>query len=456
MKTSLSILLSLLLLILLISCFPKTSRQKTNTVKIPAWAEAFPFYEVYIRDFTPEGTFKAFESKLAELKELGISNTWLMPIHPIGLIGRKGSLGCPYSVQNYFAVNPEYGSMADFDDLITAAHSLDMKVIIDMVLNHCSNDYIEMPHYPDWFAQDSLGHFTREVADWSDVTDWNFANPQTSVYLDSVLTFWVKEHKIDGFRCDVAGMIPDEFWRNTIPKMQKINPDLYMLAEWETPNMYEVGFHSTYDWTLYHTMNAYLTGKTTIDDLWQAITRIDTLYSSGAMPLRFIENHDQQRALKVFGEQDYRLYAALIFTLPGIPLLYNGQEAGDTTKPSLFEKETLNWSASNGEIRKFYQKLLSLRNSEDILRQGILSRIDLHGDSLLAYTRILDGKSILTLLNFSTQEQYLKLPDTVFKNTYTWNVLYASPAPENDIIDTQQTLLLPPKSFFILKSLEGK
>jgi len=456
MKTPLIIALLLILLLILTCCLKKDARQKADSIKLPEWADGYPLYEVYIRDFTPEGTFKALEAKLPELKEYGISNIWLMPIHPIGEIGRKGSLGCPYSVKDYFAVNPEYGSMEDFDEMIAAAHKLEMKVIIDMVMNHCSNDYVEMPHHPEWFAQDSAGRFTREVADWSDVTDWNFDNPQTSVYLDSVLTFWVRDHKLDGFRCDVAGMIPDQFWQNTIPKLQKINPEIYMLAEWETPNMYTVGFHSTYDWTLYHTMKAHLEGKANIDELWNAVTRIDTVYPAGAMPLRFIENHDQERAVKVFGEEDFQLYGVLIFTLPGIPLLYNGQEAGDTLKPSLFEKETIEWNDKIPGIRQFYQKLAGLRNSEEILRKGNLSRVDIPGEDVLGYLRTLDKKSVLTLMNFSDEEQYLKLPDDIFIKTYTWNVLFASPSSENKTIDTQQTIVMPPKSSYILKSFEGK
>ena len=433
-------------------CAPNTD--KTGIVKnsVPAWMDGYPLYEVYVRDITPEGTFSALEQRLPELNSFGINNLWLMPIHPIGEKGRKGTAGCPYSVRDYFEVGEEYGTMEDFDNLVKAAHNLGMKVILDMVINHCANDHVEMQNHPEWYAQDSTGNFTREVADWWDVTDWNFENPETVTYLDSMLTFWVKEHDVDGFRCDVAGMVPDEFWAKVIPNLKKIKPYLYMLAEWESPNMYNAGFHSTYDWHLYHTVKSHKEGKTIVADLWKAVSRIDSLFPPQAMPLRFVENHDQLRSRSVFGEE-YYLYAGMVFTLPGIPLLYNGQEAGETHKPSLFEKEPINWKAADGELYEFYRRMTFLRNNEEILRKGSLEKVSVGGEDILAYLRILDKKHIIIIINFGASEDYLMLPAEVFNRVHEWEELFSKPPLAIEKMGTQQTITMPPKSILIMKQI---
>ena len=443
--------LTVFMSILIIGCAGDKTIETEFSIKAPEWIDGYSLYEVYVRSVTPEGTFAALENKLPELKEYGLNNIWLMPVHPIGVAGRKGSLGCPYSIKDYFAVNPEYGTMDDFDSMVEKAHELGMKVMLDMVLNHCANDHIEMENHPEWYAQDSTGAFTREVADWWDVTDWDLSNPEAQAYLDSVLVYWVKEHHIDGFRCDVAGMVPDVFWKRVIPKLLKVNPEVYMLAEWETAGMYEAGFHSTYDWTLYHRMNTHHNGEITLNELWTVIKRIETEYPPGAMPLRFVENHDQERSTSVLGEQDYRLYAAMVFTLPGIPLLYNGQETGAEHRPSLFEKETIDWANMGGEVWNFYASMLKMRNESAVLRRGEIERVELGSNKTLGYIRELNDNNILVLINFSDDEEYLKLPGEVFNEAAIWDVLYSSPPYEENKVDSQGTIALPGKGVLILQ-----
>jgi len=402
----------------ILSGFISGSAQE-NTV--PAWAEGYPFYEVYIRDISPEGTFIAFEARLPQLKADGIANLWLMPIHPIGEKGRKGSLGCPYSARDYFQVNPEYGTEADFKSLVIAVHSLGMRIIIDMVANHCANDYVEMENHPDWFAQDSAGNFTREAADWSDVTDWNFDNPGAVDYLERAMVYWVKEFAIDGYRCDVAGMVPDSFWQRVIPQLKAVKPDIFMLAEWESPQIHLDGFNATYDWNLYHRMILQHEKDLPVDTLWQAIEWREIDYPQEAVSLKFVENHDQERAYSVFGE-DFRVEAALIFTLPGIPLIYNGQEYGAVEKPSLFEKETITNNDSTN-IHSYYKQLLAFRNNAqaEVFRTGNIERIDIYGsDNVLAFTRNLQNKTALVILNLSAESRPIKLADNFYHKTQSW------------------------------------
>lgn len=375
---------------------------------IPGWADGYPLYEVYIRSATAEGTFAAFERTLPVLRKDGIPNLWLMPIHPIGVKGRKGSLGCPYSTRDYFKVNPEYGTEEDFRLLVDSAHKQGMRVIIDMVANHCANDYVEMNSHPDWFAQDSEGNFTREVADWSDVTDWNFDNPGAVEYLEKAMVYWVKEFDIDGYRCDVAGMVPDSFWNGVIPKLKAVKPEVFMLAEWESVNVHKAGFHATYDWNLYHRMVLQHEMNLPVDTLWQAIEWREKDYPQGAESLKFIENHDQERAYSVFGD-DYKPYAALIFTLPGIPLIYNGQEIGAVDKPSLFEREPIKWAVVDCETNEYYRKLLKLRNDNEVLRKGDLKRIETNSPMALAFTRTTNQETILVVINFSDKPEKVKL-----------------------------------------------
>ncbi len=385
-----------------------------GTVAAEAWYAGAPLYEVYIRSATPEGTFEAFRRDLQRIEDLGVRNLWLMPIFPTGVEGRKGSAGSPYSVRDYFAVNPEFGTEEEFRALVDEAHRRGMRVILDMVINHASNDNVEMERHPGWFLRDSTGAFSREVADWSDVTDWRNEDPEVADYLARVLLYWVREFGVDGYRCDVAGMVPDAFWLSAIPRLKEARPDLFMLAEWQDPKMIADGFDADYDWDLYHRMVEYRKGETLLGKVWSTVRRRRESYPPGALALRFIENHDQQRAAEVFGVPGYRPYAALIFTLPGIPLLYVGQEIGATHRPSLFEKEPVDWSAADSSVYRTYTGLIRLRAAHPALRGGDLSRVMAKPpESVLSFRRTGREEEVLVLLNFGGKAVEAALPDSV-------------------------------------------
>ena len=445
----------IILTIVLPGCQNKKHTADKSAGNVPTWINGYPLYEIYVRSFSEEGTFKGLEKRLPELKEYGIKNIWLMPIHPIGQKGKKGSLGCPYSVRDYFDVNSECGTKADFKSLVETVHKLDMKIIIDMVANHCANDYVEMINHPDWFSQDSSGTFTREVADWSDVTDWNFDNPEVNDYLEKAMLYWIEEYDIDGYRCDVAGMVPDDFWKIVIPKLRNAKKDIFMLAEWEDPRMYTDGFNSDYDWNLYHRMVLHNEGDISVDSLWEAVEwRLRSFPSSG-LPLRFVENHDQERTMAVFGKDDYYLYAALVLTLPGIPLLYNGQETGEAHKPSLFEKEPILWKNAGESVKAFYKDILRIRDQEKMLREGEVKRIFVSDDErVLSFIRSIDRMNEVIVLNFSDESVSGKLPPDLAAESMLWDEVYSYPVSgdEKTEYDMQQIFTVAAKGFRIFKS----
>lgn len=337
----------------------------------PDWARYGTIYEVYPRCFTHQSTFRALENRLPLLKDLGIDIIWLMPIFPIGKKGRKGKLGCPYSIRDYLNINPEYGTKQDFKHLVHEIHKHRMRIIIDMVANHSSNDHVAMVEHPEWFAHDEKGHFTRRIADWSDVTDLNYNDPELRKYMKEVILHWVRECNIDGYRCDVAGMVPDDFWMEVRQELDKIQQDIFLLAEWEDPQMHLFSFDATYDWILYYKYLEVYEDQVSPEEIIDLLIERHQEFPKKALRLRFIENHDKQRAAAVFGPQFFRPLTIFIFTIDGLPLIYNGQEIGEKDYLSLFEKGKINWNRSQGEeIYNFYKFLISLRKQNPILIDG--------------------------------------------------------------------------------------
>lgn len=336
----------------------------------PAWAKKGVLYELFPRVFTPEGTFHALEKRLDYIRNLGVNIIWLMPINPIGEKGRKGKLGCPYSVKDFRAINPEYGSKEDFRKLVKAIHQRGMKVIIGIVPNHASNDNVLMKEHPGWFIRDKKGHFTREVEEWSDVTDFNYDNPQMREYMLETLLFWIEEFDIDGYRCDVAGMVPYDFWEKAIPGLKAVKPDIFLLAEWEDPKILLTGFNSDYGWTEYHLLNDIRHNRKRTVAAIDLIYQKDSRYPRNVLPMRFLENHDELRSLDRFGPQAIEGYATFLFTLPGIPLIYAGQEMGAVERPSLFEKSVLPWESADAALLKMYKNLIQLRKTYSCFTEG--------------------------------------------------------------------------------------
>jgi glycosidase len=407
----------LLLALALFACQPAV---KTNpvTTGIPEWTKNSVLYEVNIRQYTPEGTFKAFESHLPRLKELGVDILWIMPIHPISEKNRKGSLGSYYAVKDYKGVNPEFGTLEDFKSLVNKAHEMGFKVIIDWVANHTGWDNQWITDHPEWYTKDSLGNIVPPNPDWSDIADLNFdSQPMRRAMIDA-MDYWVKETNIDGFRCDVAWGVPQDFWEAATASLDSIK-SVYMLAEDEDhPALLEKAFESNYAWKLHHILNEVAQGKKTAADIQKYYTDSVNKYAPGAFSMQFITNHDenswQGTEYERMGEA-VKTFATLTFTIEGIPLLYSGQEAGLNKRLLFFEKDTINWS--NLEMQKYYQSLISLKKSNEALWNGTAGAPMVFVETsapqqVLAFIREKDKNQVLAVFNLSAQpvEATIQLP----------------------------------------------
>lgn len=338
---------------------------------VPEWAYNATIYEVNIRQFTEAGTFKAFEKHLPRLRELGVDILWLMPVHPIGELNRKGSMGSYYAVRDYFDVNPEFGTMNEFKELVNKIHSYDMYVIIDWVANHTSWDNTWVEEFPEFYTRDENGNFIPPVADWSDVIDLNFENKLLWNEMTKALKFWIEECNIDGYRCDMAGMVPVEFWDQVRPQLDEIKP-VFMLAEWDSPDLHKNAFDMTYDWQMHKIMNNIYSGTNNVSDLINHIEQDRAKYPGNAFRMQFTDNHDENSWNGTVFERlgnAAETFAVLSYTIPGMPLIYSGQESGNNKRLEFFEKDPIEWN--NHPFEELYKSLNKLRKDNPALWSGI-------------------------------------------------------------------------------------
>lgn len=370
-------------------------------------------YEVNIRQHTPEGTINAFRKHLPELKELGVDVLWLMPIFPISEKNRKGSLGSYYSVADYQAVNPEFGTMDDFKALVEEAHSMGFKLILDWVANHTGWDNKLITEHPEWYTQKD-GKIVSPVEDWTDTADLNYDNEDMRAYMIESLKFWIKEANIDGYRCDMAGMVPTDFWEKARVALDSIKP-VYMLAEADKADLLENAFHTGYAWELLHTTEDIVKGKKNINDLNSYFKNIDTIYPKNSSLLNFITNHDENSWSGTIAERYGKFantYAVMMFTIPGMPLLYSGQEVGLNHRLLFFEKDNIDWS-KNSEIRAFYTKLTKLKHDNIALSAGKdageMTILKTDNENVFVYKRTKADNSVIVALNLSNDTQTLTI-----------------------------------------------
>ena len=341
----------------------------------PQWVRDAVVYEVNERTFSPSGTFNGITARLDSLRAVGVTVLWLMPIHPIGQLKKKGDIGSPYAVRDYYQVNPAFGTVADFKRLVTEAHQRGMKVLIDIVANHTAWDNTMMSNKA-YYRQDARGNVVSPY-DWTDVAALNYANPALRKYMIDMMTYWLRGFDLDGFRCDAAGEVPTDFWDEARAALEKVKPDIMMLAEASKPELLVKAFDVDYAWPFYHTMASVIKdgqSASTIRATWDTER---AQFPKGALHLRFTENHDEKRAIARFGERGAVAAAALVLTMDGVPLLYNGQEAGDVTEsgaPALFERLPVFWQGveRRPEIPGFFHQMIALRREHPALRQGTL------------------------------------------------------------------------------------
>jgi cyclomaltodextrinase len=400
-----------------------------STFRNVPWSKDATIYEVNIRQFSEEGTFKAVERALPELAQLGVDILWLMPIHPIGEVNRKGTLGSYYAVKDYFGVNPEYGTEQDFRDLVNAAHANGMRVILDWVANHTAWDNPIATTNPEFFTKDSTGSFTPPIGtDWTDVIQLDFTNPATHDYMMSALAYWVREFDVDGYRCDVAYKVPDEFWNRARKELDAIKP-VFMLAEAEEPKFHESAFDMSYSWSVHHMMNKVARGDTSAAAIGGLITDQATRYPAHAYRMQFTSNHDenswQGTEFERLGD-GVRAFAVVSYTIPGMPLIYNGQEYGNPKRLDFFEKDLV--QRPDTSFFSFYKTLNELKSTHPALHNGT------HGGSftviptsdvtrVFAYIREKDDCQVITIVNLSGDSVMVQIQSDKltgrFKNVFT-------------------------------------
>jgi alpha-amylase len=426
--------------IILSSCklMPKEKEKIADTKLIdghPAWIMQGNIYEVNVRQYTPEGTFKAFEKSLDRLKAMGAQTLWFMPINPIGRVDRKGAMGSYYAVSDYTAINPEFGTIDDWKTLVKHAHEMGFKVIIDWVPNHTSADHVWLTTHPDFFVEDSLGKAAVPF-DWTDTRQLDYKNKEMQDSMIASMKYWLTNTGIDGFRCDVAWNVPGPFWTRCIGELKKINPDIFMLAEGDKSYLHPSGFDATYPWQMFHKMIQVAKGERPAFALDSVKNIYDTLYPKNALELYFTSNHDENSWNKAdYATMPGPVHAPFaVFTLTmvhSVPLIYSGQEEPVLDSISFFYKDPITFK--NYSRAKFYKTLLELRKNNPALASNAAFRRVAVGDekAVYAFVREADNKKVFVILNLSAGEQSIKVTDTSLQGE-PYNVFMGVKEPLKD------------------------
>ena len=390
----------------------------------PDWSYNAVIYEMNVRQYTPEGTFAAAAEELPRLQKLGVDVIWLMPIYPIGVDQRKGTLGSYYAISDYCAVNPEFGTMADFEDFLARAHDAGFKVILDWVANHTSPDAVWESGKPsDWYVRDSLGNTVTQY-DWTDIAELNYDNKDMREEMRRSLRFWL-DKGVDGFRCDMACEVPLDFWRETLPELRKEYPGTYYLAEGENPELHRDAFDASYAWELHHLLNDIAKGKKSAADLKAYIGKDAAACPPEAFRLMFTSNHDENSWAGTEFERmgdAADVMALLTFLLPsGQPLIYTGQEIGYDHRFEFFEKDPVpawEWN----ERSDFYRSLVDMRHAHPALaageKGGAIEYLDTDAADVLVFSRSvsasesLDGEAdeVIAAVNLGAEDADISLP----------------------------------------------
>ncbi len=396
------------------ACQPKQHQAAHH----PEWTYNSVLYEVNIRQFSPESSFAGVQAQLPRLKELGVDCLWLMPMYQIGVEGRKGTLGSYYAISDYCKVNPEFGTMEDFDSLLASAHDLGFKVILDWVANQTAPDHIWMSTKPaEFYERDSAGNAIWEY-DWTDTRSLNYACKDVWKAQEECMRFWL-DKGVDGFRCDAAGEMPAEFWHDVMPRLNADYPEAYFLAEAERTNLADPDscFDATYAWELHHLLGDIAAGQKSYDELRAYLKRDAENYPASAFRLSFTSNHDENSwngtEFERMGDAA-NACAVLCFTLPGSqPLIYTGQEIGLSRRLAFFEKDPItDWSGN--PYTDFFRGLIDLKHSNPALdageRGGVYAEIPQADANVFAFSRTRGRNSVIVAVNLTSEDATLTLP----------------------------------------------
>ncbi|WP_457615711.1 alpha-amylase family glycosyl hydrolase [Lutibacter sp.] len=410
------IIIIITIVLVAVSCTKTVSKESKETTPpltsiTNADLETAIIYEANIRQYSPEGTFNQFTKDIPKLKKLGVKIIWLMPIFPISKTKSKGSLGSYYAVSDYTKVNPEFGDLTDLKKLIETAHKNNMFVILDWVANHTGWDHIWIKEHPEYYTKNEKGEITHTVGtDWFDVADLNYDNKEMRAEMLADMKYWIKEAAIDGFRCDVAGMVPLDFWEHTVAELKKEKP-IFMLAEAWEPELLVHAFDMAYGWDTHHKMNAIAQGKENVK-AWDArMEQIDTLYQDDDILMNFVTNHDENSwngTVKERMGDASEVMLVLSYMTPGMPLIYSGQEYDMNKRLRFFDKDTI--LKTKGKVWPVLEKLAQLKTTHKALNGGKKAasyhRIKTSDDThILAFTREKDGDKVTFIANLSDKER---------------------------------------------------
>lgn len=391
----------------------------------PEWSKNASIYQINLRQFTPEGTLRAAEAQLPRLKALNVDILWLMPIHEIGVKNRKGTLGSPYAVRDYYSVNHEFGTLDDLRHFVAAAHAQGMHVILDWVANHTSWDNVLVAQHPEWYERDWKGAFRPTPWwDWSDIINLDYRQPGLRRYMTEALKYWVREADVDGFRCDVALFVPLDFWNNARRELDAIKP-VFMLAESDSRDLHADAFDMTYAWSWNEAVHKVATGAADLNALFVYYSWNESYYPKDGYRMTFVSNHDKNAwegtEFEQFGPA---LDAAIALSVvgEGMPLIYNGQEAGNPKRLKFFERDPIDWRQHpEGEL---YRRLLALRKVNTALWNGhwgatMIPVANSARAQVLSFVRMNERDKVLAVLNFSGSRQDFTLSDGPFAGAYT-------------------------------------
>lgn len=392
----------------------------------PDWASTAILYQLNTRQFTEEGTFAAAMERLEHIRDLGADVIWLMPIHPIGEEERKGTLGSPYAVKDYRAVNPEFGTMEEFQAFVDRAHALGLKVILDWVANHSAWDNPLRDAHPDWYIRDWDDSFRPTPWwDWSDIIDFDYSQPGIREYMTEAMAFWVREVGVDGFRADVAAYVPLDFWETVREELDAIKP-VFMLAEAQMRDLHYRAFEASYAWDWNNTMHSIAHGNADARALYGYYAEHESAWPREAMRMTYIENHDQNSwdgaQFERFGDM---LEPAIVLSVvgDGLAMIYNGQEAGNETRLEFFERDPIEWREH--EIGDLYRSLFALKRDNTALHNGAAGARMVQVENsapaqIFSFVRFHEeGDGVFVALNLSGETAQAEFPRSLHHGTYT-------------------------------------
>ncbi len=455
-----NLILSVILTGLLFSCgnakkeeaVADVTQEEVKTTLAPvsdAILENAVIYEANIRQYSEEGSFEAFTKDIPELKKLGVKILWLMPIYPISTTKSKGSLGSYYAISDYTKVNPEFGTIEDFRTLVKTAHDHGIYVILDWVANHTGWDHVWLKEHPEYYTKDQDGNITHTVdTDWTDVADLNYDNKEMREQMQKDMIYWLKEEGVDGFRCDVAGMVPVDFWEATVAELKKIKP-VFMLAEGWEPELLKNAFDMGYGWDTHHKMNDIAQGKANVNEWDKRMAQIDTMYAKDDILMNFTSNHDENSWNGTVQERmgdAAEMFAALSYVAPGMPLLYSGQEYDMNKRLLFFEKDTI--IKKKGKFFPLYEKLGKLKNNNPALHGGknaaSYTRIKTSEDNkVLIFKREKNDSTIVFVSNMTKEPvKFTAAYDGKFKNYLSGEELENKPNQEYKLDPWQYMILI--------------